>query len=145
MRHWPRRRWLLAAGAFPVLVFVFAAAGGGLAPAAASWWAWPWLILIGALSGVVVASYLAPPGTGKVIEVGCSPCSVMAGLALVGALLVHSNAPGSPFMAAVATVLTAFALRQRLADATACPAPRMPAPTPPPVPDDRPRGHGPRT
>lgn len=133
LRHWPRRRWLLAAAVFPVFVFMFAAAGGGLAAAAASWWIWPWLILIGALAGVVVASYLAPPGTGKIIDVGCSPCAVMAGLAVVGALLVHSNAPASPFMATVATVLTAFALRQRLTDATACATPRRAGPSSPPA------------
>ncbi len=132
LRHWPRRRWVLAAAAFPVLVFAFAAAGkGSLTASAASWWVWPWLILIGALGSAVVASYLAPPGTGKIIDVGCSPCAVMAGLALAGALMVYSSAPASPFMAVVATALTVLALRQRLADASSCPAPRPSGPSSP--------------
>lgn len=127
LRQWPRRRWLLAAAAFPALVLLFAAAGSGsLAAASASWWTWPWLILNGALASVVVASYLALPGTRKIIDVGCSPCAAVAGLALVGALMAHSSAPASPAMAVAASALTAFALRQRLADAGTCPAPARP-------------------
>lgn len=86
LRAWPRRRWLLAAAALPVLVLVFAAVGTGpLTAATSAWWIWPWLILNGTLASIVVASYLAPPGTGKIIEVGCSPCAAAAGLALIGA------------------------------------------------------------
>lgn len=149
LRQWPRRRWLSAAAAFPLLVFLFATAGtGGLAAAAASWWVWPWLILNSALASVVVASYLALPGTKKIIDAGCSPCAAVAGLALVAALMVHSSAPASPVMAVAASALTAFALRQRLADAGSCPAPATrraasvasprPASSPPPAEDQSP-------
>lgn len=124
-RQWPRRRWVLAAAAFPVLVFLFAGAGG-LAVSAAPWWTVPWLILISALASVVVASYLALPGTRKIIDAGCSPCAVVAGLALVAAMMGYSSAPASPVMAVVALALTAFALRQRLTSADSCPAPAAP-------------------
>lgn len=127
LRTWPRRRWVAAAVAFPVLAVVFAVLGGGLATTASAWWIWPWLILTSALASVVLASYLARPGTGKAIEVGCSPCAAAAGVALVAALMAHAAAPASPFMAVVATGLTAFALRQRLTDASSCPAPARPA------------------
>ncbi|MHB1434053.1 MAG: hypothetical protein ACYCVZ_18300 [Streptosporangiaceae bacterium] len=123
LRTWPRRRWVAAGAAFPVLVIIFAVAGGGLASTASTWWTWPWLILTSALASVVLASYLARPGTGKAIEVGCSPCAAAAGVALVAALMAHASAPASPFMAVVATGLTALALRQRLTDASSCPAP----------------------
>lgn len=129
LRHWPRRRWLLGTAAFPVLVFAFAAVGRHtLAAAAAPWWTWPWLVLTGALASVVVASYLAMPGTGKIIDVGCSPCATLSGLALIGALLVYSNAPASPLMAVAATVLTGIALRQRLSDAVTCGVPTAASP-----------------
>ena len=48
-------------------------------------------------------------------------------MALGTALMTHAAAPASPFMAVVATGLTAFALRQRLTDASSCPAPARPA------------------
>ncbi|MHB1592870.1 MAG: hypothetical protein ACYCO9_13890 [Streptosporangiaceae bacterium] len=123
LRTWPRRRWVVAAAAFPVLAIIFAVVGGGPATTASAWWFWPWLILTSALASVVLASYLARPGTGKAIEVGCSPCAAAAGVALVAALMAHASAPASPFMALVATGLAAFALRQRLTDASSCPAP----------------------
>lgn len=127
LRHWPRRRWFLAAGAFPVLVFAFAAAGhGGLPGTTAAWWIWPWLLFNSALASVVVASYLAPPGTGKLIDVGCSPCATVAGLALAGGLLAYSSAPASAFTVTVATVLTVLALRKRLTDDRSCAAPLAP-------------------
>jgi hypothetical protein len=121
LRTWPRRRWVAAAVAFPVLAIVFAVVGGGLATTASAWWIWPWLILTSALASAVLASYLARPGAGTAIEVGCSPCAAAAGVALVAALMAHASAPASPFMAVVATGLTAFALRQRLTDASSCP------------------------
>jgi len=127
LRAWPRRRWLAAAAAFPVLAFVFAAPGGhGLPGAWAPWWTWPWLVITGALASLVLASYLAAPGTGKMIDVGCSPCAAAAGLALGAALFAHASAPASPFLAGVATLLAVFAFRQRLTDARACPAGQPP-------------------
>jgi hypothetical protein len=127
LRQWPRRRWLLAAAVFPGLVILFAAAGtGSLAASPASWWTWPWLVVNSALASVTVASYLALPGARKVIDVGCSPCAAVAGLALVAALMAHSSAPASPDMAVAASALTAFALRQRLTDANSCAAPASP-------------------
>ena len=127
LRTWPRRRWVAAAAAFPLLGITVAASGGGLATAASAWWIWPWLILTSALASMVLASYLARPGTGKAIEVGCSPCAAAAGVALAAALLAHASAPASPFMAVVATGLAALALRQRLTDVSSCPAPARPA------------------
>lgn len=150
LRSWPRRRWLAAAVAFVVLAFVFAVAGGhGLPGAWAPWWTWPWLAVTSALGSLVLASYLAVPGTGKMIDIGCSPCAAVAGLALGGALMAHASAPASPFLAGVATLLTVFAVRQRLTDASACPAPGSPdragaaeAPPPPPPAPGAPAGAG---
>jgi hypothetical protein len=122
LRAWPRRRWIAAGGAFPVLAALLAAAGRGAAGAPASWWVWPWLLVTGGLAALVLASYLAGPGSGKLIEVGCSPCAAASALAVGGALLAHASAPGSPLMAVVATGLTLAAVRQRLTDAAACPA-----------------------
>lgn len=128
LRQWPRRRWITAGVAFPVLAVLFAVAGtGSLASSAVAWWTWPWLILTSAAASVVVASYLAFPGNGKIFDVGCSPCAAVAGLALGAALVAHSSAPASPVMATAASALTVFALRQRLTDAGSCPAPSGPS------------------
>lgn len=121
-RIWPARRWLAAMIAFPVMLTLFGLVDlAGSSRDGTSWWMWPWLILTGVLAAITLASYLAPPGARKLIEVGCSPCAAMAATAVAAAVIAHASAPASPFMAIVALALTAFAVRQRLADARTCP------------------------
>lgn len=140
LRTWPRRRWLVTAAAFPAMTALFAATGrAGQAGGGTPWWTWPWLVIISILAATVLASYLAPPGAGKLIEAGCSPCAAAAALAVAGAVMAHASAPSSPFMAAVAMFLTALAVRQRLTDARACPT----APSAPPPPGPLPPAAGP--
>lgn len=124
LRAWPLRRWIAAGAAFPVMIALLVATGRGAGTAPAAWWVWPWLPVAAALAALVLASYLAGPGSGKLIEVGCSPCAAAAALAVGGALLAHGSAPGSPLMAVIAIGLILAAVRQRLTDATACAAPR---------------------
>lgn len=121
LRSWPRRRWLAAAVALPVMIALFGLTGqAGSVHGGTPWWIWPWLIVTGFLAAVALATYLAPPGAGKLIEVGCSPCAAAAAIAVAGAVVLHASAPVSPFMATMAVALTALALRQRLADARTC-------------------------
>ncbi len=119
MRLWPVRRWVTAAVVAPVLAAVLAIAGGG-----GPWWGWPALVGISALAGLVVATYVPPPGAGRLIDVGCSPCATIAGGAVAVSLILRINAAASAGAAAFALFLLTVALVQRLADSTSCATPR---------------------
>ena len=146
LRTWPRRRWIAVAAVLPVMTALLAATGRGSGGAWAAWWMWPWLTVTGGLAALVLASYLARPGAGKLIEMGCSPCAAASALAVGGALLAHASAPASPLMAVIAAGLVFAAVRQRLTDPTACaataarrPTSEPPPPSAPPAPAE-PRG-----
>lgn len=125
LRAWPRRRWLAAAITFPAMVGLFALTSrAGSAARGVPLWTWPWTVVVGLLAATVLASYLAPAGAGRLIEVGCSPCAAVAALAVAGAVVAHAAQPSSPTMAVVGLFLTAAAARQRLNDARTCQTPR---------------------
>jgi hypothetical protein len=77
----------------------------------------------GLLAAVVLASYVPRPGSGRVLEVGCSPCAVMAAAAVFGSLLLRSTSPLDVGIAVVATGLLGFGLLQRLTDVRTCALP----------------------
>lgn len=121
LRQWPRRRWITAVLAAPVLAGLLLATGRG-----GAWWGWPVAVLVAGLAALVVASYLPVPGSGRLLEVGCSPCAVVAAGGVAVAILARTGAPGSPATAVLAILVLLAAVRQRLADAIACPAVRRP-------------------
>jgi hypothetical protein len=118
LRHWPRRRWITMAVAAALAAALLAAGGGRDA-----WWAWAAVPLVAGLAALVLASYVPPPGSGRLVEVGCSPCAVAAGVAAAGAFLATLLSPTSPVATLVGTAVLAGATRQRLADAVACAVP----------------------
>jgi hypothetical protein len=119
LRRWPRRRWVIVALAASAVAGLLAFAGPGHA-----WWGWPSALLTTALAPLILASYLPMPGSGRLIDVGCSPCAALAGGAALFAVLVLVGAPDDPIMAVIAALALVAAVRQRLVDATACAAAR---------------------
>jgi hypothetical protein len=113
---WPRRRWVAAALTTGPLAAAFLGARGG----GATWWAWPVAVAGGLLGGLLLASYLAAPGAGRLVDVGCSPCAVAAGSTLLLALLARGGAPDNVGMAVLGLALLAGGLRQRVADSSSC-------------------------
>jgi hypothetical protein len=115
---WSRRRWALAAVAFAVLVVLF---GPLVAPAGQPRWAWPAAVLLALPGALIVASYLPEPGTGRRLDIGCTPCAVVAVGAVVMALLLRSGAPADLGRTALCVLMLGIGLHQRLLDPARCP------------------------
>ncbi len=119
--EWPRRRWVTAAVALPGLTLAFGFAGhrAGVALPA---WTWPVAVGLAVVGALIVASYVPAPGTGVRLEVGCTPCAVVAAGAVVMALIFRSGAPADPARALLGAAVLALGLHQRLTDPDRCPA-----------------------
>lgn len=124
IRSWPTRRWVVVAVLLLPATVLFGWVGGAgdptlIHPA----WSWPVATGYGLVSSLILASYVPAPGSGRRIEVGCSPCAVMAAVAVLAAILLRSADPTSGLRAALCGVVLLAGLRQRLADASSCAAP----------------------
>ena len=119
MRGWPRRRWAALVAALPVLAVLFDAVGAS-SVGGSPWWAWPLVAVDALLAATVLSSYVPAPGSGRLVDVGCSPCATVAGLTVVLALMARSAAPADATMGAISALLLLAGVRQRLGDATAC-------------------------
>lgn len=142
LRTWPARRWVVA-----LLVAVAVIVTIGVPTALidtpffareipAPWWAWPSLVITSALSGMLVATYVAPAdGLEERSEtvrkgwfgaaltffaVGCPVCNklVLIALGYAGALAWFE--PVQPLLQLAAVVLLVWALVQRLRGEIAC-------------------------
>jgi hypothetical protein len=118
LRGWPRRRRVVAGTAVVPLAVLFASTGPGV------WSVWVTGAVTAVPAALLLAGYVAAPGTGRRLDVGCSPCAAVSGATIVGALMMRSLAPGDLGIALVAAMLVVFGLAQRLAGVTACPTPR---------------------
>lgn len=121
---WPRRRWVAAGVLAAPLSLAYGSLPGQLTSAG---WAVA-DVVSGLLAAVVLASYVPAPGSGRVLEVGCSPCAVMAAATVFGSLLLRSTSPLDAGIAVVATALLGFGLLQRLTDVATCRLPAAQAP-----------------
>ncbi|MEV5693021.1 cytochrome c biogenesis CcdA family protein [Micromonospora globbae] len=152
---WPARRWIAAvAGAVGTAVVI--AVPTDLIDTryfsrdmAVTWWAWPVLLVTAALSGLLLATYVAPvAGTGdqpvgrresrtgvtgatlSLFAVGCPVCNKLVLIALGYSGAMSWFAPAQPVLAVASIVLLAWALRRRLAGERVCPAPATSEPLP---------------
>lgn len=106
--------------AFLPLVSVYVAEG----PSPGVWWAVPGALLSAALASMIVASYVPEPGSGRLIEVGCSPCAAVAGASILGSIILRDTRPADAGTAVVALLLLGLGLAQRLGGAGTCSVPR---------------------
>ncbi len=119
---WPLRRLVAVVVLSPVLLALLVRAAGGWAPGAApGWTALVALVSVGAAA--TLATYLPRPGTGRRVDVGCTPCAAAAALSVVGAAGVLSMASHDVPNAVLALVIVGFGLTQRLTNPTTCAAP----------------------
>ena len=122
IRWWPRRRWLAALALIPAAVVTFLWAGldlpTGTTPPA---WGWAVGVLAGVLAGLTLSSYVPGPGSGHLIEVGCSPCALASAASVAGALYLRGASPTSGGIAVATVAILALGLQRRLSDAAACP------------------------
>lgn len=145
---WSARRWVAAvAGAVATTVVIAVPTDLIDTPyfsrdMAVTWWAWPVLVVTAVLSGLLLATYVAPAtGTGdkavgrresrtgvtgatlSLFAVGCPVCNKIVLIALGYSGAMSWFAPAQPVLAAASIVLLAWALRRRLTGERACPAP----------------------
>lgn len=88
-----------------------------------AWWAWPGALLLGVLAAVVAAGYVAPAGSGRLLETGCIPCAVVPAASVVGAFLVLDGVPTAGGVLTAAALLGFALLQRRVSAATTCAVP----------------------
>ena len=142
LRAWSARQWLVALAssvAFTALVAIPTDLintpyfSREIPP---TWWSWPALVLSACLSGLLIATYVAPSGEeddAKVsgggyaaglltfFAVGCPVCNKLALVALGSAGALTWFQPVQPVLQVLAIGLLVWSLRQRLASERACP------------------------
>ncbi len=116
LRVWSFRRRLIAGVLVVPLLVVYASFGPGVTV----WWAIPAALVSAVLAAAVLASYVGEPGSGRLVDVGCSPCAVIAGATILGSVILRDSAPADGGIALMATFLLGFGLAQRLGDAGTC-------------------------
>ncbi len=118
--RWPRRRLLAGLVAAPVVGAALIAVGGGL-PGPVGW-----TVLVGVaavIGAATLASYVPMRGAGRRLDIGCTPCAVVAALTLVGAAGVLGGSAHDVASAGLAVGIVAFGLLQRMTDPETCPVP----------------------
>ena len=121
MLLWPRRRWVAAGVLIPATTAGFL--GMAVRPAAGvafPLWGWPVGLLAAVLAALTLGSYVAGPGEGRRIHVGCSPCALVSAASVVIALALRWNSPTGAGTAVVSIAVLAMGLHRRLNDAATC-------------------------
>lgn len=118
---WPARRLVAVAVATPLLLGLLVVTSGGWGPAASA--GWITLVSLTALAiATTVATYLPLPGTGLRIDVGCTPCALVAPLTAAVSVGLLSSATHDVPSAMLALGVAAFGVVQRLKSASSCAA-----------------------
>jgi hypothetical protein len=86
-----------------------------------AWWAVPVTFVQGALAALVLASYLPAPGAGLRLDVGCTPCAAVAGMSVLGSLVMRETDPWHLGIAVVAISMLGYGVIKRITDAGTCP------------------------
>ncbi len=142
MTRWTSIHWIVApAGAAVVWLAIGIPTGLVSTPwytrmTPPTWWSYPVWIATGAISGLLVASYVRQPGTsptprrtgalaniGSLLAIGCPVCNklVVAAVGVSGALSVW--APLQPVIAVASLVALSWALWRRMTSSNYCPLP----------------------
>ena len=112
----PLRRWV-AMGLLAVpLIAMYTQVDGR----SGSVWSLSAGVASGVMAALILASYVPRPGSGRLLGVGGSPCSVAAAGAVIGSMVFWSSQPHDAGMIVLAVALLVFGLRQRLTDVQAC-------------------------
>ena len=119
--QWPMRRIVTVVAGTPALLALLLAASGGQATAIPGGWT-ALVALIAVMSATTLATYLPLPGTGRRLDLGCTPCAAAAALSVVIAGAVLVSTPHDVPTAILAAGVAAFGLRQRLANPSSCAA-----------------------
>ncbi len=120
---WTLRRLVAVAVLFPLLLALMVGAAGGWAPSAAP--GWTALVAVAAVAAAgTLATYLPRPGAGHRLDLGCTPCAMVAVLSVFGAGAVLRTAPHDVSTAAFAVVIAGFGLTQRLTSPSTCATPQ---------------------
>lgn len=146
MRTWTTRQWLIAAAASAAVATAMGIVTD-LIPNPmfvrmidAPWWSYPVWIASAILSGLLIATYVAPStqsapertsnqrrsvvgGVLSFLAVGCPTCNTLVVIALGTSGAITWFGPMQPILAIGALALLAFALRARLRTAESCPMP----------------------
>ncbi|PWU45746.1 hypothetical protein DLJ46_20520 [Micromonospora globispora] len=150
---WAARRWVAAVAGTAATVVVIAVPTDLIdtpyfsRDMAVTWWAWPVLLVTAVLSGLLLATYIAPETEGgdkaagrresrtgvtgatlSLFAVGCPVCNKIVLIALGYSGAMNWFAPAQPAIAVASVVLLAWALRRRLLGDRACPVPAAPEP-----------------
>lgn len=118
---WPTRRIAVVAVLTPALLALLLAASGGRETAIPGGWT-ALVALIAVTSATTLATYVPLPGTGRRLDIGCTPCASVAALSVVIASFVLTSTPHDVPTAILAAAVAAFGLRQRLANPSTCAA-----------------------
>jgi len=121
LARWPMRRIAAVALLAPALLALFVAASGGGQTAVPGGWT-ALVALLAVTSATTLATYLPLPGTGRRLDLGCTPCGWVAALSVVIAAAVLTSTPHDVPTAILAAGVAAFGLRQRLVNASSCAA-----------------------
>lgn len=144
MRPWTRRQWLVALLGTVVTALVIGAPTAivdtpfftRMTPVL--WWNYPIWVTSAVLTGLILATYVAPgktaaqPTGGKrtvaggllsLLAVGCPVCNKLVVLALGVSGAFSYFAPIQPLLAVASVALLGYALRRRLQTLAACPMP----------------------
>lgn len=117
LRMWPVRRWVGAA----VLTGPLAAGYAAVTEPGSGTWGAVGVAVASCLAALVLASYLPAAGSGRWLEVGCSPCAIVAAGTVVGSFVLRANVVDGAGTLGLALLM--FGLAQRLTDARSCSLP----------------------
>jgi hypothetical protein len=119
LRWWPLRRWVAAVAVTVPLAGRYLTQG----PPAGIWWSVPAALACGTLAALILASYLPLPGSGRWIDLGCSPCATVAAMTVLGSFILRDGAPSEVGMSLLAALMLVFGLVQRLSGGGVCAVP----------------------
>jgi hypothetical protein len=121
LEAWPLRRRMAVAVVAPLLLVLMVAASGGWAVVTSPGWT-ALVALVAVACAATLATYIPRPGTGRRLELGCSPCAVVAALSVLVSFGVLNSAPHDVSTALLALGISAIGLVQRMKNPSTCPA-----------------------